>query len=113
MLGAEFWSVLDIYCQPAIGPSAGHALARALAYAVPCIATNVRGLRALIEPGESGLLVRPDDPSAIEKAIVTLIDHPEEAARLGQNGLATVQARFNPEVEADRLAELYARELNS
>jgi glycosyltransferase involved in cell wall biosynthesis len=112
-LGAEFWSVLDIYCQPAIVPSAGHALATALAHAVPCIATNVRGLRALIEPGESGLLVHPNDPRAIEQAILSLIDHPAEAARLGQNGLATVQARFNPEVEADRLAELYVRELKS
>jgi glycosyltransferase involved in cell wall biosynthesis len=113
ILGAEFWSVLDIYCQPAIVPSAGHALARALAYAVPCIATNVRGLRSLIEAGETGLLVRPNDPGAIEEAIIALIDHPEQAARLGQNGFAGVQVRFNPEVEADRLAELYAQELRS
>ena len=113
ILGAEFWSVLDVYCQPAVVPSAGHALARALARAVPCIATNVRGLRALIESGETGLLVQPNDASALRDAIIALIDHPEQAARLGQNGFAGVQVRFNPEVEADRLAELYARELDS
>jgi glycosyltransferase involved in cell wall biosynthesis len=113
ILGAEFWSVLDIYCQPAIVASAGHALARALAHAVPSIATNVRGLRELIDSGESGLLVHPDDTSALRDAIITLIDHPEEARRLAQNGLASVQVRFDPEVEADRLAELYTRELES
>jgi len=113
ILGAEFWSVLDIYCQPAVVASAGHALARALAHAVPCIATNVRGLRALIKSGESGLLVRPDDSIALREAIIALIDHPDEARRLGQNGLASVLARFDPEVEADRLAVLYTRELES
>ena len=38
---------------------------------------------------------------------------PEEARRLGQNGFASVVARFDPEVEADRLADLYTRELES
>jgi glycosyltransferase involved in cell wall biosynthesis len=113
ILGAEFWSVLDIYCQPALAASAGHALTRALAHAVPCIATNVRGLRALIESGETGLLIQPNDAGALGKAMVALIDHPEEARRLGQNGLASIEARFDPELEADRLADLYTRELQS
>jgi glycosyltransferase involved in cell wall biosynthesis len=111
IFGAKYWSVLDIYCQPAIAASAGHALARALGHAVPCIATDVRGLREFIASGETGLLVRPNDAGALRDAMIELIDHPEEARRLGQNGLASIQARFDPEVEADRLAELYTREL--
>jgi glycosyltransferase involved in cell wall biosynthesis len=66
----------------------------------------------LIQSGETGLLIRPNDPTALRDALIALIDHPEEARRLGQNGRATIQARFDPEVEADRLADLYNCEVD-
>ena len=56
-VGAGFWSVLDIYCQPAVVASAAGLLIQAFGHAVPSIATNVKGLRDLIEPGENGVLV--------------------------------------------------------
>ena len=67
--GPDFWSVLDIYCQPAVGASTGGMLMLALGRALPCIATNVKGLRNLIESGRDGLLVSPEDPTALQKAI--------------------------------------------
>ena len=41
-VGAAYWTVLDIYCQPSIVSSAGVTLLQAMAHAVPCIATSVR-----------------------------------------------------------------------
>jgi glycosyltransferase involved in cell wall biosynthesis len=111
ILGLEFWGVVDVFCQPSVVASSGQMLMRALTHAVPSIATRVPGLRGLIDSGETGLLVRPNDPEALRDAMVALIDNPEGAVRLGQNGLASIQARFDPEAEADRLAELYIREL--
>ena len=43
--GPDFWSVLDIYCQPAVSASDGRMLMLALARGLPCIATHVKGLR--------------------------------------------------------------------
>jgi glycosyltransferase involved in cell wall biosynthesis len=106
-VGAEYWSVLDIYCQPSSAPNSGVSLLQAMAHAAPCISTDIAGLRGLIEPGASGLIVPPDDPGALEAAIISLLDRPDEARRLGQNARLRVQASFDPDAEADRLVELY------
>jgi len=107
IVGPEFWSVVDMYCQPSVDASTGRTLMQALAHAVPCITTNVKGLRALIDSGENGLIVPPADPIALQKAMIMLLDQPEEARRLGRNALERARTRFDLDVEADRLADLY------
>jgi glycosyltransferase involved in cell wall biosynthesis len=106
-VGARYWTVLDIYCQPAIVASAGGTLLQAMAHAIPSIATGVAGLRGLIEPGSHGLIVPPADPEALQVAIIDLLDHPEDARRLGRNARERVRADFDPDAEADRLVDLY------
>ena len=104
---AEFWSVLDLYCQPAVVPSTGQTLILALGHAIPCIATDVKGLSGLIDSGENGLLIPRSDPSALARAITALLEDPVAARRLGSVALERARARFDPELEADRLADLY------
>jgi glycosyltransferase involved in cell wall biosynthesis len=111
-VGAEYWAVLDIYCQPSIVPSAGITLLHAMAHAVACIATDVIGLRGLVEAGSSGLIIAPDDPAGLEFAIAELLDHPDVARRLGRNARRRVQEEFDPEVEAERLLDLYRKVLD-
>jgi glycosyltransferase involved in cell wall biosynthesis len=106
--GPDFWSVLDIYCQPAVSANTGRMLILALARALPCIATDVKGLRTLIDHTKDGLLVPAADPVALKSAITTILDDPSLACRLGENASQSVQQRFNIDVEADRLAELYS-----
>jgi glycosyltransferase involved in cell wall biosynthesis len=106
-VGAEYWAVLDIYCQPSIAANAGVTLLQAMAHAVPCVATAATGLRGLIEPGLSGLIVPPGDPCALEEAIINLLDRPEEARRMSRDARRRVQECFDPEAEADRLVGLY------
>jgi glycosyltransferase involved in cell wall biosynthesis len=99
--------VLDVYCQPAVVPSTGRTLIQALGHAIPSIATDVKGLSGLIESGETGLLVPRSDPDALARAITALLEDPVKARRLGSSALDRARARFDPEVEADRLADLY------
>ena len=112
--GPDFWSVLDIYCQPAVSASEGRMLMLTLARGLPCIATNVHGLRTLIDHGRDGLLVSPADPVALRTAITAVLDDPNLARRLAENASKRVRERFNIiDVEADRLAELYRDVLSS
>jgi glycosyltransferase involved in cell wall biosynthesis len=50
----------------------------------PVIATRVGGLPEVVVHGETGIVVEPEDPSAIARAVVELLgDHPE-AEKMGQ-----------------------------
>lgn len=109
VVGPRLWSVLDVYCQPSLGPSAGRTLTLALAHGVPCVAADVRGLRGLIRPGKSGLLVPPDDPPALADAILRLLDQPDFARELGEAARNDLHEKFDLDSEADGLADLYRR----
>ena len=108
-IGSRFWSVLDLYCQPSLIASTGRPLTLALARGVPCIATQVPGLRGVLGHGRSGLIVPPGDPEALAAAMLQLLDHPEQAAALSRHGQEVLSTRLNPEHEADLLAALYRR----
>ncbi len=108
--GLDFWSVLDLFCQTSILPTVGRPLAMAMAAGVPSIASDIRGLRALITHEETGLRVLPNDSSGLGAAILSLLRDGERARRLGQNGQQAILRRFHPDDEAQALASFY-REL--
>jgi glycosyltransferase involved in cell wall biosynthesis len=108
-IGPQFWTVLDIYCQPSIVPSTGRALTLALSEGVPSIATQVKGLRSLIDHGSTGMIVPPGNPESLAAAIIELLDHPDQAILIGSRGQQAARARFDVELEADLLTSLYRR----
>jgi glycosyltransferase involved in cell wall biosynthesis len=108
-VGADIWTVVDLYCQPAKTATSGGALLQAMAHGIPCIATDVAGLRGLIEAGTNGLIVPRDDPKALKDAITALLDDPEGARCLGRNAHECVRRDFDPDLEADRLVALYRK----
>jgi glycosyltransferase involved in cell wall biosynthesis len=107
IVGRDLWTVSDIYCQPSVKPGSGRMLLQALARGVPCVASSVKGLRSLIVPGETGVIVPVAEPAALAQALVALLDEPEIGRRLGRNAVLHAKAWFDPDVEADRFAQLY------
>ena len=57
-----------------------------------------------VEP--TGFYVPPADPAALRKAIVYLLDHPEERKRLGAAGRRTVEALFTVDQFGERIRAL-------
>jgi glycosyltransferase involved in cell wall biosynthesis len=57
-----------------------------------------------IEP--NGFYVPPKDPEALQRAIVFLLDHPEERARLGAAGRRAVEQLMTVDLFADRIARV-------
>ena len=84
--GDAFWDVLDVYCQPSILPTVGRGLRMALAHGVPSIASDVDGLRGLVIPESTSLMVPPNDTNALSRAILDLLGRPEHACVLGREG---------------------------
>ena len=79
-------------------------LMEAQSQGVACISTDVSGIPELILDRETGVLVPPHDPSALARAIETLLADPDARARLGAAGQARVIEKFSHAVGIDVLA---------
>lgn len=67
----------------------------ALAAGRPLVASAVNGIPEVVRDGQTGLLVPPDDPAALARALGHLLAVPADAARLAARGRAEVERR-NP-----------------
>jgi glycosyltransferase involved in cell wall biosynthesis len=84
-------------------------LVEAMAAGAPVVATPVSGIPELVEDGVNGLLVPPEDPSALADALVRLHTDHALGDRLAAAGRETVRSRFDGERLAGRLAELFRK----
>jgi glycosyltransferase involved in cell wall biosynthesis len=74
---------------------------------IPVIASDFPLWRRIVEGSGCGILVNPKDPEAIADAICWLIDHPNEAAAMGQRGRKAVEEQFNWTIEETKLLDFY------
>ncbi len=76
----------DIVCMPSRWESAGYAALEAMAAGRPVVASDVDGLRDVIEDGVSGLLVPAGDAAALRGALDRLAADPALRRELGEEG---------------------------
>jgi glycosyltransferase involved in cell wall biosynthesis len=74
---------------------------------LPVIASNFPLYREVVEPARCGFLVDPSKPEEVAKAMEYLIDHPDEARQMGENGRRAVLETYNWEKETERLLQIY------
>jgi glycosyltransferase involved in cell wall biosynthesis len=79
---------------------------------LPVIASNFPLWREIIEGSECGICVDPGDTSAIAAAIDRLIENPDLARRMGENGRRAVEGRYNWSIEERKLLDLYEKLLS-
>ena len=102
----------DVFAMPSLTEAFGVVFLEAMAAGVPVIGTNVGGIPEIIQDCENGLLVEPDDPPELGKAIVRLLKHEDLRERLIQAGLATA-LRFNIERMMECTYHVYHEVLRS
>jgi glycosyltransferase involved in cell wall biosynthesis len=73
-----------LFVFPSFEEGMPNALLEALASGLPLLATDIYGNRALVRPGENGLLVPPGDAAALAQALATLLADPAGRAAMGQ-----------------------------
>lgn len=74
---------------------------------LPVIASDFPLWRQIIEDSRCGILVDPLDPRAIAQAIEYLLVHDDEAEEMGRRGQAAVLDRYNWNLQAEKLVNLY------
>lgn len=79
-----------------------------MAAGLPVIASNFPLWKEIIEGNECGICVNPLNPEKIAKTVEYLIEHPEEAKRMGENGRKAVLEKYNWDSEKEKLFRLYS-----
>lgn len=74
---------------------------------LPVICTNFIRWREFVERYHCGICVDPTNVDEIAAAIRYLLDHPEEARKIGENGRRAVKEEFNWSNEEKKLLALY------
>jgi len=110
---AAVWRDHHVACLPSRG---GEGLPRTLLEAAACgraiVTTDVPGCRTLVRDGVEGLIVPPDDFSALAEALLSLARDPERLARMGAAARIRVLDGFTEQDVMDRVKRLYASMLS-
>lgn len=101
---------LDVLVQPSRADNLPLAILEAMAVGTPVIGARVGGIPELVIDGETGILVEPEDPTALASALEELARDPERRRELGTRAREHVAAHFSAEDVARRTVALY-REL--
>jgi glycosyltransferase involved in cell wall biosynthesis len=84
----------------------GHVAVEAMLVGRAVVASDVGGLRDVVQHGVTGLVVPPGDPGALAAALDNLLDNPELRRRMGE--AARLQARkFEAAALAPRVIEIF------
>ena len=78
---------------------------------LPVVTSNFLLYREIVEDNKCGITVDPTNTEEISKAIRYLIEHPDEAKKMGENGKKAVMEKYNWGIEGKKLLNIYKRVL--
>ena len=76
---------------------------------VPVVSTRVGGVPHLIPKPEIGMVVPPENPTALTDALLTILGDRESARRIGNAGRIHVERHHSLDLMAERTAEIYRK----
>ena len=99
----------DVLVLPSVHEQFGQVIVEAMACGLPAIAVDAHGPATIVEPGETGWLVPPDDEDALTDALVEAVNDDGARARMGEAAYRSSRERYSwPALAAD-VARVYAR----
>ncbi len=86
-----------------------NALLEAMACGLPCVATRVSGSEDIISDTVNGLLVEPEQPAEMARALRRIVEDADLAQRLGQAGRTSVVRDYQLNSVVEQCLEVYRR----
>src|SRR5438309_1063166 len=102
-----YLAAMDVYVHPALMEGFGIAVLEAMAMRKPVVATTTGGLPEIVQDGKTGVLVPPNEPDALARAIVGLLQDSTRRVAMGRSGRNRVETLFTVEAMMDRLIAAY------
>jgi sugar transferase (PEP-CTERM/EpsH1 system associated) len=104
---------LNAFVLPSLAEGVSNTILEAMACGLPVIATDVGGNAELVQHGQAGLVIPPDDVPAMAQALCRLAIQPLEAQRMGAAGRAAIEQRFSLQAMVAAYQRLYDRSLDA
>ena len=104
----QYMALMDIVVVPSRFEGFGLTAAEAMAMSKPMIASNVYGLKEVVESDKTGLLFELNDISNLSKLINNLVENPKLSIKLGHNGFQSCLEHFDISVFSKKIIHLYS-----
>lgn len=82
-------------------------------FARPAVVSRVGAMPEVVKDGQTGILVSPGDPRELADAVCRLLEHPDEARRVGENARKYMTEFSSMERVAKIQAEIYQKILST
>jgi glycosyltransferase involved in cell wall biosynthesis len=102
----QFLNAADLLVHASVREQFGLVLVEAMACGVPPIAVNRGGPATIVENGDTGWLIPPDDRTAMADAMVEAVNDPAMRAERGRRGRRAVNQRYTWKQVGLQLADL-------
>lgn len=103
----EYYKSFDILVHPSLSEGFGLVIVEAMSFGIPVVASNVGGIKDIIEDGYNGMLSEPGDSESILSQLKKLIENYELRKNISANARDTVQEKYSLENYINRLVKLY------
>jgi glycosyltransferase involved in cell wall biosynthesis len=107
----DFLNAADLLVLPSVAEQFGQVLVEAMACGLPCLAVDSHGPAEIIEHGDTGWLVEPDEVGGLANALVEAVNRPEERRRRGGRARAVAADRYSWPALAEEVAAVYGAAL--
>jgi glycosyltransferase involved in cell wall biosynthesis len=98
---------IDIFVMPSLREGCPNVLLEALALARPVVASNIEGIKDIIDDGKDGLLVDTSDSVLFAEKLLNLCQNPDKAIALGESGRRKMLSNFSIDHEMQQYKKLY------
>jgi glycosyltransferase involved in cell wall biosynthesis len=88
-------------------------LLEAMACGKPVIASNLPGVRSVVEEGKNGYLVEPGDVEELRARIELLLGDRQSGRKMGEQGRAKVEKKYAWPTIIPRLEQIYKNVLSN
>ena len=95
----KWYPIADVVVSSSTSESFGKVLVEANACGKPVVSTATTGAKEIIKDGYNGYLVPIGDAQALADKILYLLNNPDEAKKMGENGRELVKEKYGDNTE--------------
>lgn len=107
----QLMRAMDVFVLPSLGEGISNTILEAMSTGLPVVATSVGGNSELVADGVTGILVPPDEPDAMMRAILRYYRNLDMLASHGRAGRQQIETSFSIEAMTQGYIRVYDKAL--